>query len=227
MQTQRSHYLDDPPPPPSYSFSPSAPPPPHGGYLVSGYTCQPPKTVYVLPSSTKRSGNDAYLYGRLPRNVILILSLILFLFATGLLVVEGYFYVTIRDHKSDFLWDWCVVPTLGSLLYFLTSFMGFSVHRHASPAGTIFLIIFSITAGMFSVVLVWSGWWGVNWGHAEEYPIIGGLGGLISICLALVVAQAKCCAPPPPPPPAVVLREPPYTRAHPPRDGATATPLIK
>ena len=156
MQTQRSHYLDDPPPPPSYSYSPSAPPPPRGGYFVSGYTCQPPTSVYVLPSS-KRSGNDAYLYGRLPRNVILILSLILFLFATGLLVVEvrvvrvnkvdycqnskvfiflqGYFYVTIRDHKSDFLWDWCVVPTMGSLLYFLTSFMGFSAHRHASPAG--------------------------------------------------------------------------------------------
>jgi len=222
MQTQRSHYLDDPPPPPSYSYSPSAPPPPQGSYFVSGYTCQPPTSVYVLPSS-KRSGNDAYLYGRLPRNVILILSLILFLFATGLLVVEGYFYVTIRDHKSDFLWDWCVVPTLGSLLYFLTSFMGFSAHRHASPAGTTFLIMFSLTAGVFSVVLVWSGWWGVNWGHAMEYPIIGGLGGLISTCLALVTAHAKCCAPPP----ADRWREPPYTRAHPPRDGATATPLIK
>ena len=105
--------------------------------------------------------------------------------------------------------------------------------------------MFSLTAGVFSVVLVWSGWWGVNWGHASrcshtfwqldvvfgltlfifsvEYPIIGGLGGIISTCLALVTAHAKCCAPPP----ADRWREPPYTRAHPPRDGATATPLIK
>lgn len=49
---------------------------------------------------------------------------------------------------------------------------------------------------------------------AVEYPIIGAVGGLISMFLALLTAHAKTCAPPP------------EDRGYP-RDGATATPLIK
>ena len=52
------------------------------------------QTVYVIPTSA-RVGNDIYLYETLPRTLLLLLSIILFLFAIGLLMVEVSFDVAL------------------------------------------------------------------------------------------------------------------------------------